>query len=96
MDYQRACSCRGTRVGGARVNPEWMRQVQQRQRDNGCTPSDEYAPNSFEYPSLAMSYFPYQKWGDLYEPSEALRRATLFVELDKPFLAGRRGGCQTR
>lgn len=57
-----------------------------------CTPPEEYPPNSFCYPSLAMGYFPYQKWDCLYEPAEALRNATLFKELNKPFLAGCKGG----
>jgi len=36
--------------------------------------------------SLAMAYVPTQKWCSAYEPEVALRRGTMFPELDKPFL----------
>ena len=35
---------------------------------------------------LAMAYVPMQKWEDLYVPSMALDRGTLFAKLDLPFL----------
>lgn len=95
MDYQRACSCRGSGIG----NPaSYTRQTAVRSGSENrafgkcCTPADEYAPNHYEYPSLAMVYAPYQKFDCLYDPEDALRNATLFKELDKPFLAGRKGG----
>ncbi|MBC8546505.1 spore coat associated protein CotJA [Clostridiaceae bacterium NSJ-31] len=37
-------------------------------------------------PALAMGYVPMQQWRKLYEPEVALSRATLFMELDKPFI----------
>jgi hypothetical protein len=40
--------------------------------------------------SLAMVYSPRQRFEDLFEPSEALRRGTLFCRLDMPFIG--RGG----
>ncbi|MGM9681217.1 MAG: spore coat associated protein CotJA [Eubacteriales bacterium] len=93
MDYQRACSCHNTRAGYMGVSQAGMRKRQEtRTADPNCTPSYEYPPNSCDYPSLAMAYLPYQKWGGLYEPAEALQNATLFRELNKPFLAERRGG----
>lgn len=95
MDYQRACSCRSSGTG----NPaSYIRQTgirsasENRSYKTCCTPSDEYAPNHFDYPSLAMVYAPYQKFDCLYDPEEALRCGTLFKELNKPFLAGRKGG----
>ena len=36
--------------------------------------------------SLAMAYVPMQQWQNLYEPDVAFARATLFAELDKPFI----------
>lgn len=42
-----------------------------------------------EFP-IGMTYVPWQKWRDIYEPSKALERGTIFAELDKPFL-GMRG-----
>lgn len=35
---------------------------------------------------LAMSYVPRQRWEDLYAPSVALERGTLFAKLDLPFI----------
>lgn len=42
--------------------------------------------NSQEMQSLAMAYVPDQKWQKLYSPEVAFNRATLFAELDKPFI----------
>ena len=36
--------------------------------------------------SLAMVYVPYQNWQKLYSPDVAIKRGTLFSELDKPFI----------
>ncbi|MBE6529238.1 MAG: spore coat associated protein CotJA [Ruminococcaceae bacterium] len=36
--------------------------------------------------SLAMVYSPVQQWRGLYPIGEALRKGTLFTELDKPFM----------
>lgn len=38
---------------------------------------------------IAMAYVPWQKWRMLYEPKEALKRGTLFKELDLPFEAAK-------
>jgi len=47
----------------------------------------QYSANFENWP-LAMAYVPMQKWGDVYEPAEALRNATIFPELNLPFLGG--------
>jgi hypothetical protein len=39
---------------------------------------------------VAMAYIPWQTWGDLYEPSKALKCGTLFTVLNKPFVGCRR------
>ncbi len=80
MDYQRAYGCRGGRVY---TSPCTQMASGQKVRD---------ADGICEYPSLAMVYLPYQKWQDLYNPNDALANGTLFIELDKPFNAGKRGG----
>lgn len=41
---------------------------------------------------VAMCYVPLQKLETVYEPETALMQGTLFPELDKPFLGGRRAG----
>jgi hypothetical protein len=37
----------------------------------------------------AMCYVPWQRWDELYEPSRAIMRGTMFPVLDKPFTGGR-------
>lgn len=37
-----------------------------------------------EYP-LAMGYVPWQTWGDLYEPCDALNQGTIFKDLNYKF-----------
>lgn len=38
---------------------------------------------------IGMAYVPYQKWKNIYDPAVALERATIFEDLDKPFLGER-------
>lgn len=38
---------------------------------------------------VGMAYVPYQQWQNIYEPDVALERATIFKDLDKPFLGER-------
>ena len=47
-----------------------------------CSASDE--KTCANMPSLAMVYSPEQYWRNIYEPSEALDRGTLFSELYVP------------
>ena len=46
---------------------------------------------------LAIAAVPVQEWGDVYDREEALKRGTVFPELDLPFFAAdgedSRGGC---
>ena len=41
---------------------------------------------------LAIAAVPVQEWGDVYDREEALKRGTVFPELDLPFFRGGRGG----
>ena len=41
---------------------------------------------------LAMAYVPMQKWKIPYDEETALKRGTMFPELDLPFTAGFNGG----
>lgn len=41
---------------------------------------------------IAMAYVPWQQWQMIYEPKEALKRGTIFQELDLPFEASK--GCK--
>jgi hypothetical protein len=35
---------------------------------------------------LATAYVPYQQWGKLYPPEEALSRGTIFPDLYRPYV----------
>ena len=41
--------------------------------------------DSLEHMPIGMAYVPWQQWRCLYEPKDALKRGTLFEELDLPF-----------
>ena len=41
---------------------------------------------------LTMAYVPMQKFGEVYSENDALKRGTLFPELDKPFYGRFTGG----
>lgn len=39
---------------------------------------------------IGMCYVPWQVWGNIYEPHKALICGTVFEDLNKPFLGGKR------
>ena len=41
-----------------------------------------------EEKALAMAYVPFQKWEDVFDMEEALKRGTLFAQLYKPYIGG--------
>lgn len=45
-------------------------------------------PVQTDMTALAMMYSPWQTWGEVYDMQTALARATIFPDLDKPFLRG--------
>ena len=49
---------------------------------DNCPPGTDMEPMV----QLAMVYSPVQQYRHLYDRDEALRRGTLFVELDKPLV----------
>ena len=53
--------------------------------DKRCGAAMPYAQNDF---ALAMAYVKVQGWGQTYEPATALKRGTVFPELDLPFCCG--------
>lgn len=53
----------------------------------GLNSSDD--DEMIENKPIAMAYVPWQKWRMLYESKEALKRGTLFKELDLPFEAAK-------
>jgi hypothetical protein len=58
--------------------------------DNGTPELRNWGLN--DHP-LAMVYSPYQIWRNAYAPDVALKRGTLFAELDLPFEGAGEGGC---
>ena len=52
---------------------------------NGSMPM---LPPMTQEPALAMAYVMVQCWGQTYEPATALKRGTIFPELDLPFYCG--------
>lgn len=45
--------------------------------------------------SLAMAFVPSQRWQNIYEPTAALARGTIFADIDKPFI-GEEAVCNDR
>jgi hypothetical protein len=45
---------------------------------------------SIRFFPLAMAYVPWQNFGALYDPEKAFKQATIFQELDKPFIGRRK------
>lgn len=52
--------------------------------DNFLGMDKSHAENIEDMP-LAMAYVPYQQWKNIYDPTEAFKRGTIFKELDLPF-----------
>lgn len=59
-----------------------------KEAENGCEscPLDSRMSAFPAETPVGMAYVPYQKWKDVYDPAVALERATVFRDLDKPFL----------
>ena len=103
---QPECTCRGCEEPEARGSMHDVG-VMQRNADNcGCARGAQnrsgYTRESepmnrcrmLEGQPLAMVYSPCQIWRGIYAPDMALRRGTLFKELDMPWgVENRRGGC---
>ena len=55
-------------------------------------PKTKFSDTPLDRLPLAMSYVPMQSFGEVYDEHEALKRGTLFPELDKPFYGKFTGG----
>lgn len=61
--------------------------------ENKCVNHSPYArpvPVPMPHPAhtLGMAYVPWQTFSNIYEPCMALKKGTIFIELDKPFEGG--------
>ncbi len=77
-DEQASCACGNTRVS------------QTRSESGSCMHGCERVSDGMP---LAMVYSPCQIWRGIYDCETALRRGTLFKELDKPWGVERRNSC---
>ena len=57
-----------------------------------CQKSDHPDHSGVDSLPLAMAYVPWQQFGNLYEPDQALRNGTVFQDLNKPFHGSMKGG----
>lgn len=86
------CNCnqngRGYRSGMERRNMPgnnrnmYYTRGQSNGRRGTCNPAS--APG--DQMTIGMGYVPWQKWQNIYDLDEALKRGTIFEELDKPYL----------
>lgn len=60
--------------------PEYMK------RGINSNEFQNYSVQSEQNQVPAMAYVPEQKWQNLYSPDVAIKRGTLFPDLDKPFI----------
>lgn len=80
--------------GAGRRNMGWPQAVPAMERVVPTAEAQRQTPAAGNEPavpcpaacSLAMVYSPKQEWQSLYPIDEAIRKGTLFAELDKPFL----------
>lgn len=69
------------RYGGGYHNYSMQNKMMPRQTRT----SESFMNDSLNDMPLAMSYVPWQTWGNLYEPCEALHQGTIFKELNLKF-----------
>ena len=56
--------------------------IQSGRRFDGCNPVN--AP--VDQMTIGMGYVPWQKWQNIYDMDEGIKRGTIFEELDKPYI----------
>lgn len=71
----------GTRFGGGYHNYSMPNRTTSHQNKMSEQSSCD---NAKDFP-IAMAYVPWQTWGNLYEPCEALSQGTIFRELNLKF-----------
>ncbi len=69
------------RYGGNYHNYSMQNKMMPRQTKN----SESFMNDNLNDMPLAMAYVPWQTWGNLYEPCEALSQGTIFKELNLKF-----------
>ncbi len=82
MYYQRNYGNYGNRYGGGYHNYSAQNSMMPHQQRKN--PKAESCDTPKEFP-LAMGYVPWQTWGNLYDPCEALAQGTIFKDLNFKF-----------
>ena len=104
MNSARACrACEEAEARGSLYNASMTQRNMQgygcRNKETTCTDTDSACEGiarcrMLEGQPLAMVYSPCNVWRGIYAPDMALRRGTMFQELDKPWCVEKsRGGC---
>lgn len=70
---------------GRPINLRNMRNVTPQMGYYASLDIEKFCNKNIEDMPIAMAYVPYQQWRNIYEPREALKRGTIFKELDLPF-----------
>ena len=86
-DYMRQNHSNGCHVGGSRTMPA---SVSPSNPSRPCCNIQDH--DKLSGLSIAMAYVPWQQFGNLYEPDQALRNGTVFQDLNKPFHGSMKGG----
>ena len=71
------------------VNFRTMKNIDTKMELNEFVGMENPCIENIEDMPIAMAYVPWQQWGKIYEPKEALKRGTIFKELDLPFEAAK-------
>lgn len=54
-------------------------------RDMGCNADSSKQKDAFCGMPIGIGYVPWQRWGDIYGPADALNAGTIFPALNLPF-----------
>lgn len=71
------------------VNFRTMKKLDTKMELNEFVGIEKSCVGDIEDMPIAMAYVPWQQWRKIYEPKDALKRGTIFKELDLPFEAAK-------
>lgn len=71
------------------VNFRTMKKLDTKMELNEFVGIEKPCVDDIEDMPIAMAYVPWQQWRKIYEPKDALKRGTIFKELDLPFEAAK-------
>lgn len=85
VNYRSSMNYRGGKCqqGNCGMSEEAMEKIMKKCRHDSAQPCG--GDPLYGMP-LAMGYVPWQEWGKIYDPAEGLANATIFPELNLPFV----------